>query len=130
MLREPFARFLSEWQHVQRGATWYNSLHMCNGKPPKIQQWPSCFNVTWANVSLDEFLACPSNFAFNRQTRMLADLAEVGCYSSKLSDAKSRAKMLESAKRNLKRFAFFGITERQGDSQIIFEDTFKLTFKK
>ena len=33
--------------------------------------------VKLGGVSLDEFLACRSNLAINRQTRMLADLAEV-----------------------------------------------------
>ncbi len=130
MLREPFARFLSEWQHVKRGATWFNSLHMCNGRLPTKEELPHCYKgVSWAGVSLDEFLSCPFNLAYNRQTRMLADLSKVGCYSS-LSDAETKAKMLESAKENLRRFAFFGLTENQLDTQVLFEDTFKLKFKE
>ena len=128
MLREPFARFLSEWQHVKRGATWFSSLHMCDGHVPTKKELPLCYkDASWAGVSLDEFLSCPFNLATNRQTRMLADLTKVGCYSS-LSDAETKVKMLESAKENLRRFAFFGLTENQVDTQLLFEDTFKLKF--
>ena len=37
--------------------------------------------------------------------------------------------LLESAKDNLKRLAFFGITTEQAKSQYLFEDAFNLTFK-
>jgi len=36
--------------------------------------------------------------------------------------------MLESAKRNLKELAFFGLLERQTDSQKLFEDKFGIEF--
>ena len=32
-LRDPVRRYLSEFKHVQRGATWKKSEHKCNGKP-------------------------------------------------------------------------------------------------
>lgn len=36
---------------------------------------PLCYEAeTWENVTLDEFMACKSNLATNRQTRMLAGL--------------------------------------------------------
>lgn len=38
--------------------------------------------------------------------------------------------MLESAKANLRRFSYFGLTEFQKESQYIFEETFNLQFKK
>ncbi len=67
-LREPVARFISEYRHVERGATWLASRHMCNGKPPTPEQLPMCFDPEqgWDGVALDEFLACPYNLAFNR----------------------------------------------------------------
>ena len=34
MLRDPVSRYLSEWKHVQRGATWKTALHMCDGRSP------------------------------------------------------------------------------------------------
>ena len=36
----------------------------------------------WTNVSLEEFIKCDSNLAWNRQTRMLADLTQIGCYQN------------------------------------------------
>ena len=42
-----------------------------------------CFEgENWSDVSLEKFLECDQNLAFNRQTRMLADLSLVGCYSN------------------------------------------------
>ena len=32
-LREPVARYISEFLHVQRGATWKDSQYMCGGQP-------------------------------------------------------------------------------------------------
>ena len=32
MIREPLHRFLSEFRHVQRGATWKASRHSCDGR--------------------------------------------------------------------------------------------------
>lgn len=63
---------------------------------------------------------------------MLADLTLVGCYNSTLGmmshqESKDRL-MLESAKQNLARMAFFGLTEQQSVSQYIFERTFQLEF--
>ena len=37
-------------------------------------------------------------------------------------------KLLESAKRNLREFAFFGLLERQTDSQTLFENKFNVEF--
>ena len=34
------------------------------------------------DVTLEEFTSCPHNLAFNRQTRMLADLDLVNCYEN------------------------------------------------
>jgi hypothetical protein len=56
-------------------------------------------------------------FLYNlyRQTRMLADLALVGCYNTSYmpSHAERNRVMLASAKRNLAAMAFFGLTEYQ-----------------
>ena len=32
LLREPVQRYLSEWKHVRRGATWSTSRHWCGGR--------------------------------------------------------------------------------------------------
>ncbi|MCP9265015.1 Heparan-sulfate 6-O-sulfotransferase 3 [Dirofilaria immitis] len=105
----PVARFISEYRHVERGATWLAARHICNGRPPTPEQLPMCFDpeIGWDGVSLDEFLACPYNLAFNRQTRMLADLTLINCYDTRTTDVATREKiMLESAKANLKNLAF------------------------
>uniref|UniRef100_F1L1I7 Heparan-sulfate 6-O-sulfotransferase n=1 Tax=Ascaris suum TaxID=6253 RepID=F1L1I7_ASCSU len=132
-LREPISRFISEYRHVERGATWLAARHICNGRPPTPEQLPMCFDpeVGWDGVTLDQFLACPYNLAFNRQTRMLADLTLVNCYDTRSMDVKTRERiMLESAKNNLKNLAFFGIKERMADSQWMFEQLFQLRFTK
>ena len=130
LLREPVSRFLSEFKHIQRGATWKNSLHFCAGRSPTPQELPPCYSGSkWTNVTLEKFMSCPFNLAINRQTRMLADLSLVGCYNRSFINSKDRdIILLESAKQNLKKMAFFGICEMQKISQYLFESTFKLHF--
>lgn len=134
ILRDPVDRFLSEFKHVQRGATWLSSKFVCNNKKYKL---PICYKgANWSNVSLSEFLNCPYNLAFNRQTRMLANLTEVECYiyDNKIEEFNYSQQygklMLESAKRNLRSMAYFGLVEYQRESQYLFEKTFRLKFKK
>lgn len=68
----------------------------------------------WLGVQLDQFMSCESNLATNRQTRMLSDLALVGCYNRTAMPANERDRiMLASAKRNLASMAYFGLTEFQ-----------------
>lgn len=130
LLREPVARYLSEFRHVQRGATWKGSRHFCRGRPATDTEIPPCYDGDdWGGVGIDEFIACDSNLAANRQTRMLADLELVGCYDkSYMSQADRDRTMLISAKKNLESMAFFGLTEYQKMSQYIFEETFNLRF--
>ncbi|KAA0713352.1 Heparan-sulfate 6-O-sulfotransferase 3-B [Triplophysa tibetana] len=130
LLRDPVSRYLSEWKHVQRGATWKTALHMCDGRPPTPDELPACYSSEdWTGVSLQEFMACPSNLANNRQTRMLADLSLVGCYNlSSMSEERRAEMLLSSAKSNLRRMAFFGLTEFQRKTQFLFERTFGLHF--
>lgn len=78
---------------------------------------------------MQEFMDCPYNLANNRQTRMLADLSLVGCYNvSAMSEEERWAVLLDSAKRNLRGMAFFGLTEYQRKTQYLFERTFNLEF--
>lgn len=130
LLRDPVSRYLSEWRHVQRGATWKTSLHMCDGRTPTPEELPSCYEGTdWSGCTLQEFMECPYNLANNRQVRMLADLSLVGCYNmSFIPDNKRAQLLLESAKKNLKDMAFFGLTEFQRKTQYLFERTFNLKF--
>ncbi|XP_059418015.1 heparan-sulfate 6-O-sulfotransferase 3-B-like [Carassius carassius] len=130
MLRDPVPRYLSEWKHVQRGATWKTSLHMCDGHSPTQDELPTCYNGDdWSGVSLHEFMDCPSNLANNRQVRMLADLSLVGCYNlSTMNESERNPILLASAKSNLKNMAFYGLTEFQRKTQYLFERTFRLQF--
>lgn len=60
---------------------------------------------------------------------MLADLSLVGCYNMSTVPEKKRAQLLlESAKKNLRDMAFFGLTEYQRKTQFLFERTFRLRF--
>ncbi|XP_032887296.1 heparan-sulfate 6-O-sulfotransferase 1 [Amblyraja radiata] len=132
MLRDPVSRYLSEWRHVQRGATWKTSLHMCDGRTPTPDELPSCYEGNdWSGCTLKQFMDCPFNLANNRQVRMLADLSLVGCYNMSFITERKRAQiLLESAKKNLKDMAFFGLTEFQRKTQYLFERTFHLLFIK
>ncbi|CAL8268117.1 unnamed protein product [Lota lota] len=130
MLRDPVSRYLSEWKHVQRGATWKTSLHMCDGRSPTQDELPTCYGGDdWSGVPLTDFMDCPSNLANNRQVRMLADLSLVGCYNlSSMNDSERSRTLLTSAMSNLKNMAFYGLTEFQRKTQYLFERTFRLRF--
>ena len=132
LLRDPVSRFISEFKHVQRGATWKTSRHWCGGRLPTIRELPPCFTgPNWKGIEIEEFLSCKHNLAFNRQTRMLADLNLVDCYNHTLLTQNERDQiMLHSAKKNLQKMSFFGLCEEQIISQYLFEQTFKLKFKK
>ncbi|KAH3807142.1 hypothetical protein DPMN_135475 [Dreissena polymorpha] len=131
ILRDPVKRYLSEWKHVQRGATWKTSKLICKGHSAAGLEVPFCFNGSdWEGVTLDEFINCKSNLAKNRQTRMLADLTEVNCYNTSSMSSEERDQlMLKSAKKNLLRMAYFGLTEFQLRTQKLFEYTFDIKFK-
>lgn len=133
LLRDPVERYLSEFRHVQRGATWKGSTHMCSGKPLSKEEVPPCFDEDkgiWSGVTLKDFIECPTNWATNRQTRMLADLRLVHCYNMTAMTSDERdAAMLESAKINLEQLAFYGLTELQKETQYMFEETFNLNFR-
>ncbi|XP_016134427.1 heparan-sulfate 6-O-sulfotransferase 1-B-like [Sinocyclocheilus grahami] len=130
LLRDPVSRYLSEWRHVQRGATWKTSLHMCDGRTPTPDELPPCYEGSdWSGCNLQQFMDCPYNLANNRQVRMLADLSLVGCYNLSTVPEKRRSQLLlESAKKNLRDMAFFGLTEFQRKTQYLFERTFHLKF--
>lgn len=131
ILRDPVKRYLSEWKHVQRGATWKTARLFCNGRSATHDEVAPCFNGSdWSDVTLDEFLNCKYNLAKNRQTRMLANLTKINCYNTTGIDSERRGQiMLDSAKENLLKMAYFGLTEFQKYTQQLFEDTFNLKFK-
>ena len=44
LLRSPIPRYLSEFRHVQRGATWKNSRHFCLGRQATTEELPPCYS--------------------------------------------------------------------------------------
>ena len=129
-LRDPVRRYLSEWRHVARGATWSSALLTCGGRA-WADLLPSCYQgEDWAGVELGEFINCSHNLANNRQTRMMADLELVNCHNTTgMEEQRRNLIILNSAKANLANMAYFGITEEQSKSQYLFEETFNLRFK-
>lgn len=132
-LRHPVLRYLSEYFHVQRGAKW-SQRHRCGGEFVRDSEMPPCYpgfyeGEAWTGVTLELFLACDSNWANNRQTLQLADLEAVGCYGQRsVSREDWERRVLQSAKENLARFAYFGLAEFEEESGLLFEETFSLEF--
>ena len=131
LLRHPVLRYISEYLHVQREATW-SVRHTCGGKAVTNQEMPPCYpgyyqGDPWRNVTLERFLSCSSNWAANRQTLALASLEEAGCFQH-LLDQSQHQRMLETAKDNLRAFGFFGLTEHYEESVVLFEKTFDVEF--
>lgn len=131
LLRDPILRYLSEWKHQRQGQHWEASKLRCGGEHVSLFNVQPCFtSETWKDVSLDEFMACRTNLATNRQTRMTADLTLSKCYHRNLMKEDQRGKLqLKSALDNLGHIAFFGLTEFQTETQKLFEQTFNLKFK-
>lgn len=123
-LRHPLYRFVSEFRHVQRGATWRSSPSHC----PTFDT-NRCLDGrdTWSNVTLEKFMNCKTNRAINRQTLMLADYKTIGCRDRGSSSVD--LELISSAKKNLREIAFFGLCEYQELSQNLFQSSFNMKFK-
>ena len=134
MLRHPILRYISEYLHVQRGAT-FSYRHTCGKHQVTDYEMPPCYpgfydHQAWENVTLSKFLSCKSNWANNRQTFSIADLETVHCFRKSTLPQQEREQMLlESAKDNLRKFAFFGLTEYQVESCLLVEHTVGLSFR-
>ena len=135
MIRHPVLRYISEFLHVTRGATWPNR-HTCNGHtmdefiPPCYQGYYE--GVPWANVTFNRFSHCSSNWANNRQTIMLANLSSVKCLDKRpgISLSSRDYFLLESAKASLEEMPFFGLSEYFVESCLLFQKQFKVIFKR
>ena len=138
MLRKPQERYISEFEHVKRGATWSNSIKQCLEEPIYKKNCHLGFS-DWSHVTWVEFLKCEHNLANNRQVRMLANYNEIGCdklncwlKSSECSPELKRKyeqELLESAKKTLLSFSFFGLAEFENLSFYLFEKTFENKLK-
>lgn len=118
-------RYISEWQHVRRGATWIRHNKSC-----LVEAYEQCFGGRrrWDNVTLAEFMSCKQNLASNRQTRMLAyyNAALDLCHGEFHSHDEE---LLRRAKATLANMRFFALNEYQYLSQLLFERTFAGLFK-
>ena len=137
-------RYLSEWLHIRRhGTSWNNSTLRCNGKLPNSSHYRPCpFSKATNNshLSLSSFASCPNSLSNNRQTRMIASIDELGCYS-KLSEwtrptwdaflTSQQIDLLASAVDNLLRsFVTFGLIEHIVYTQYMYRVHFGLIFRK
>ena len=127
-LRDPVKRFLSEYYRWTRSpaVSGSNTQHTCRGKQITIVD--QC-NMT-QTTTMQEWISCPNNLALNRQTRMLADLSLVDCYNyTSMSRNDRNLILLNSAKANLHKMAFFAMAEYPKVSMKLFEYTFSLKFQ-
>ena len=130
ILRHPVLRFLSEFEHVSRGAHW-SARKKCGGKKVTDSEMPPCYprfyeGESWPKLTLNDYLACKSNWAKNRQVMWLAELETAGCYNPNFENRD--ALLLASAKCNLEKLSFFGLTEYQKETAFMFEKVFNVTF--
>ena len=129
LLRHPILRYVSEYMHVRRGATW-SRRRRCGKKEVVDAEMPPCYEgfysgSPWPNVTIESFVSCDSNWANNRQTFALAKLENFGCFNRSVWKQRE-AQLVNSAKSNLKNMAFFGMAEYQKESTVLFEETFNL----
>ena len=137
LLRHPVLRYLSEYLQTTRGACWPMHDRVCDGKVvASKQRLPFCADCKRKRVfkvhvqeSLREYLSCDVIWRNNRLTLALADSELVTCWNTTQCTSGKRDKvLLESAKQNLLKFAFFGILEFQEESGWLFERTFGMEF--
>ena len=133
---------MSEWQAVVRhGSNWYRESDICANYHPLHGHMKRCpFKHMQEKarklkkkfkLSFNEFVSCPGNKANNRQTRMLANLTNLHCDQANYTTfEKLQRSMLESAKYNILKLTFFGLTGYQKETQLLFEETFGVHFKK
>lgn len=130
ILRHPVLRYLSEYEHVVRGAHWPAKIN-CNGKRVNKTDMPPCYpgfyeGKIWPDLTFTDYIACKSNWANNRQVMWLADLNKAGCFNASFDNRDEI--LLATAKCNLEKMAFFGLTEYQKETSFMFEKVFDVTF--
>lgn len=129
IVRHPILRYLSEYMHVRRGATW-SRKRVCSGKEVVKKEVPPCYEgyyagLRWSNVTVESFVSCDTNWANNRQTLALTNLEQFGCFNRSVWKQRE-VELLNSAMSNLRDMAFFGLAEYQEESSALFTETFNL----
>lgn len=133
MIRHPVFRYLSEYLHVKRGASW-SRRRTCLGKEVTDEEMAPCYDgyyagVRWTNSTIESFAFCDTNWANNRQTLALTDLERFGCFN-RSTWKQNEVKMLNSAMSNLRDMAFFGLAEYQEESEALFKETFNIVMNE
>ncbi|XP_067687105.1 heparan-sulfate 6-O-sulfotransferase 2-like [Haliotis asinina] len=124
LLRDPLHHFYHEWHEVRTNG-WPSWSQISSAKLDNANRECSAMSK-WKNVSFETFTSCPQNPAFNRQTRMLANVSLDECLSTiRMTEKQCYDKMLSSAIDTLKHMPFFGITEYSYMTQLVFEETFR-----
>ena len=125
---------------MRRGSNWYKESDTCADYHPahgfvkkcpfrQMQQEAKKLKKKF-QLPFHEFASCPGNKANNRQTRMLANLTDLHCDEvNSTTYMKIQSNMLQSAKANLLKLAFFGLTDYQKETQLLFEETFQIHFR-
>ncbi|EUB61271.1 Heparan-sulfate 6-O-sulfotransferase 1-A [Echinococcus granulosus] len=145
ILRGALDRYVSEWLHTRRGGTWVKATLRCRGLSPRPFQYLPCSYVFDANVSqlsFNRFANCPGSLSSNRQTRMIASLDDLGCYSNlrewtkpanlavNFSLSPPQIDLLASAVENLATaFATFGLIEHTIYTQYMYRMLLGLVFR-
>ena len=132
ILRHPVLRYMSEFLHVSRGATWSHK-HICDGNTME-KYMPACYSgyyegYPWKDLTFESFSSCSSNWANNRQTIMLSNLSTVHCLDKEaMSRSERNQLLLKTAKANLEDMPFFGLSEYFPESCLLFEKQFNVKF--
>ena len=127
------ATLFSNWAREPRTCGDYHPVHGRVGKCPFLKMQNAARKKKKpTNITFELFMNCDGNQANNRQTRMLADYRNLKCekVNSSATLETMQRRMLESAKHNLVQLHFFGLTEYQKETQILFENTFGIKFKE
>ena len=129
LIRHPVVRFISEFYHVSSFGGWSPS-YLCNGKRFLRDVRPSsCIHRIKKDVTFEDFVSCPDNWAINRQTLMLADVDKVSCLNEAVMSTDERDSiLLATAKQNLKDMIYFGVTEYITESILLLEHRLDIKF--
>jgi hypothetical protein len=118
-IRNPIERYISEWRYNSQVGWWNikSSKTFC-----KIKN-DLCFDsgIKSRNITIEEFIDCPTNPGNNRMSRMLAlyNYNNGECYGEGLSGED----MLERAKRTIDSLYWLGLNEYIEESVLLFEKT-------
>ncbi|VDM18170.1 unnamed protein product [Hydatigera taeniaeformis] len=143
ILRGALDRYLSEWLHTRRGGNWKKATLRCRGHSPSPSQYQPCSYIFDANVSqlpFSRFADCPGSLSNNRQTRMIASLDDLGCYTNLkewtyplapgANFSPPQIDLLVSAVENLATaFATFGLIEHAIYTQYMYRMVLGLVFR-